>query len=420
MMQKPKLFEDRHALFLFVLVMVILLLIRLGWEYRSYRTFVSTPFYYTYVTVVSAYTKHKDAHRYQVLRVKSDEGWEFYTTTHRRKPLSHMRLRLQIFPDEGITFWDYLGTFYIKSKIKTQQKLTEDIRDRIGRFVALQHNDAQIAAFYNAIFFATPLPKELREKIAKLGVSHLVALSGFHLSILWGLLYALLLFYYRPLQQRYFPYRYTLIDIGIVVLGLLGLYVWFVGAPPSLLRSYLMLAVGWGVVIMGLELLSFEFLFAVMLILLVLSPSLLVSLSFWLSVAGVFYIFLLLHYFGEMNRWLMLFIVVPVGIFLLMLPLTHGIFGATTPCQLLSPILSLLFVPFYPLAMLLHLAGEGALLDSWLMSLFDLGCSGFESLLPTWVVAGYLGLSVAAIRYRIAWYGVLAMALIYSLYLFVR
>ena len=49
-------------------------------------------------------------------------------------------------------------------------------------------------------FFATPLAKEVREKISLFGVSHLVALSGFHLGILWALVYGGLLLLYRPLQ----------------------------------------------------------------------------------------------------------------------------------------------------------------------------------------------------------------------------
>jgi competence protein ComEC len=229
----------------------------------------------------------------------------------------------------------------------------------------------------------------------------------------------MILMLYRPLQQHYFPYRYTLMDIGAVVLVLLGFYVWFVGAPPSLLRSYVMLAVGWVVLILGMELLSFQFLVAVAMILLALFPSLLVSLAFWLSVAGVFYIFLLLHYFGQRSEWLISLLIIPVGIFLLMLPIVHSLFGTTTECQMLSPLLSLLFVLFYPLAILLHLVGQGDLLDPMLQGLFTIECPAHESLLPWWMVAGYVGLSLAAIRYRWAFYGLFGTALLYAIYLFV-
>ena len=126
------------------------------------------------------------------------------------------------FPNESIKFRDYLGTFYVKSKIKHQEKLPIIVKDKLLNYVAKQHENSALATFYNAIFFATPLEKALREKIALLGVSHLVALSGFHLGILWGLVYGLLLLLYRPLQQKYFPYRHALFDVGMVAM----VYTW--------------------------------------------------------------------------------------------------------------------------------------------------------------------------------------------------
>ena len=157
---------------------------------------------------------------------------------------------------------------------------------------------------------------------------------------------------------------------------ILGIYVWFVDFPPSLLRSYAMVFVGWGVLLLGMELLSFTFLASVFLLLCFIFPSLLVSLSFWLSVAGVFYIFLLLQYTKHWNKWLITFIVIPVGIFLLMLPIVHAIFGVTSIYQLLSPLLSLLFVPFYPLVMVLHIVGWGDVFDGVLLGLFSLPQEG--------------------------------------------
>ena len=418
-LQKPKLFETRRSLFLAMGLLLLLFAARLLVQYHSYTTLISKPFYYTYVDVITAYSKQSGRRSYQVLKVYSDEGWRFYTTTHRKEDLSHTRLRLQIFPDASITFVDYLGNFYLKSRIKEVTPVADDTKTVLSKYVKNQHTNPEMSTFYRAIFFAMPLSMELRKKISKLGVSHLVALSGFHLTILWGLLYGVLWLFYRLLQQRYFPYRYALMDVGGVVILLLGAYVWFVGAPPSLIRSYAMVLLGWGMLLLGLRLLSFEFLFVVFALLLALFPSLSVSLSFWLSVAGVFYIFLLLHYTQKLHKYWISFAVLPFGIFVLMLPIVHSLFGTTTECQLLSPLLSLLFVPFYPLVMLLHLVGQGDLLDPVLQGLFALECPAHESLLSWWAVAGYVGLSLAATRYRWAFYGLLGAALSYAIYLFV-
>ena len=418
-MEKPKLFEDRKSFLLTLGVLLAALLLHLLFTYHTYREFVTKPFYFTHATVLTAYTKHKQNRSYQVLKLQSDEGWQFYTTTHRRTDLSHIRLRLQIFPNETISFWDYLGTFYVKSRIKEVNLQPETWKEKLMAKVASQHDVPMLQRFYNAIFFATPLVKEDREKISRLGVSHLVALSGFHLGILWGLVYGLLLILYRPLQQRWFPYRYALIDIGLVSIVLLGVYVWFVGMPPSLVRAYAMVIAGWLMFIMAVELISFGFLAVVMAGLLVLFPALLVSLGFWFSVAGVFYIFLLLHYTKTWNRWLVMFAVIPFGIFVLMLPLVHTVFPVTAKCQLLSPLLSLLFTPFYPLSMGLHLIGYGSIFDEWLMRLFALPCQTGEISVPLWAGIGYLLLSLGAIRFRLLFAMLLAVATGFAMRLYI-
>jgi competence protein ComEC len=418
-MEKPKLFENRKEFVWTMLVLLSLFLLRLGWEYRNYTEFISKPFFFTHATVLNAYEKKKGKRTYQVLKLQSDEGLTFYTTIYQKVLLQHKQLRLQIFPSEKISFAEYLGNFYVKSRIKESKELPCTAKETVLEKVAKQHDSPEMASFYNAIFFATPLQKEMREKISLLGVSHLVALSGFHLGILWALVYGILMLLYKPLQQHYFPYRFSLFDLGIVTVAVLGLYVWFVGFPPSLLRSYAMLVTGWIILLMGLELLNFAFLALVVSVLLVLFPSLEVSLGFWFSVSGVFYIFLLLQYAKRANKWLVTLLVIPVGIFVLMLPVVHTVFGMTSPYQLLSPLLSILFIPFYPVSMLLHLLGMGDMFDTALLTLFSLPKTGLEHLLPLWVLALYMILSFAAIYFKTAFYLLLAAASVYAVYVFI-
>ncbi len=417
-MEKPKVFESPRSFFLFAAMMLLLLLLRLGWEYREYNAFISKPFYFTFANVENAYRKTNGSRSYQVLKLHSDEGLHFYTTTHQKKDLSGTRLRLQIFPNEDIPFSKYLGTFYVKSRIKRVVPKEASWKKSLMEHVAAQHRDNRLANFYQAIFFASPLEPSLRQKVSQLGISHLIALSGFHLGILWGMVYFLLYALYRPLQQRWFPYRFALLDVGAVTMLLLGAYVWFTGAPPSLLRAYVMLFIGWLMLIMGVEILSFEFLASVMLLLPVLFPSLVVSLGFWFSVAGVFFIYLLLHYTKGWDSRVITLAVIPVGIFLLMLPVVHMVFPVTTPMQLLSPLLSLLFIPFYPVVMLLHLIGAGGVLDPVLSRLFEIHTPITEQYVPWWLGAGYIALALWAIRSKKAFYGLLGSAGIYGLYLF--
>jgi competence protein ComEC len=400
-------------------VLFMLFLLHLGWEYRNYTEFITKPFYFTHAAVLNAYTKHTEDRSYQVLKLKCDNGMVFYTTTHRKRDLSRTRLRLQLFPSQSISFWEYLGVCYIKSRIKKVEPVPEGLRKNLADAVNIQHEDHSLQALYRAIFFAVPLPGPLRETISQLGISHLVALSGLHLTILWGVLYGMLWLLYQPLQQRYFPYRYALVDLGVVTLAGLGCYVWFVGMPPSLVRAFAMVGFGWLVLVMGVELLSFTFLAVVIALLLVCFPALLVSLGFWFSVAGVFYIFLLLHYMKAWHKWLVALLILPLGIFVLMQPVVHLFFPVTSRCQLLSPLLSLLFTPFYPLSLLLHLIGAGGLFDLQLAMLLQMPCSVKEILLPWWAGVGYVILSIGAVFNRRVFVLLLAAALWFVLQLYI-
>ncbi|PTB83394.1 transporter, partial [Sulfurovum lithotrophicum] len=103
-LEKPKLFPDRQTFVWFVSVVILLILVRLTFLYYSYQDFISKPFYYTTATVLTSYEKTKGDKHYKVLKLKSDEGFTFYTTSHRREDFNHKRLRLQIFPNESIKF----------------------------------------------------------------------------------------------------------------------------------------------------------------------------------------------------------------------------------------------------------------------------------------------------------------------------
>jgi competence protein ComEC len=416
-LEKPRLFPEKKTFIGVVLFFLLVILIRLFLNIKpisiSLQSLFTTPMQKYYV-----YTKFKGEKQYQVLKLRSDEGLTFYTTNYSKEHFDHKRLRLQIFPNKKISFASYLGTFYVKSRMKEQELLPLTFKDTLLEKVALQHENSTLGSFYNAIFFATFLEDALREKISMLGISHLVALSGFHLGILWGLLYGFLLLLYRPLQQHFFPYRHALFDVGLMAMVLLGIYVWFVDFPPSLVRSYAMVLVGWMVLLLGMELLSFTFLTTITLILVALFPSLLVSLGFWLSVAGVFYIFLLLQYTNGVKTWIISLICIPLGIFVLMLLVVHTFFGVTSLYQLFSPLLSLLFIPFYSFVMILHLLGLGSLLDTGLLALFTLPKSSSESLIPIWAMLGYIGLSVGAIWSKKVFHTMIGFALSYAMYIF--
>ena len=418
MLEKPKLFLNLKEFWLAVLLLLLLLFVRLFFLYGEFQEFREKPFYYSDVEVIQAYEKWKENEYHTILKLYSPAlDMNFFSRTKIRQEEITSKIRLKLFPNKKMHFLDYLGTPYISSLVREIYDDEESPKRDIFTFIERQHHNDEIRSFYKAIYFATPIEKSLRNRVSTLGVSHLIALSGFHLAILSSLLFFLLRIFYRPLQQRFFPYRFDLFDIGFMVLLLLAWYVWFIGSPPSLVRSYTMMLVGWIVLLLGVELISITFLVIVVLILLVIFPMLLLSLAFWFSVAGVFYIFLLLHYFSTVNRYLMTTLI-SVVIFILMLPIVHMIFPLVSSLQIFSPILSLIFSLFYPISMLLHLFGVGDIFDTMLIKLFTLEAKEHLFLLPSYYGGLYLLLSFCAIFSRWLFYLLLLVSTLFAIGLF--
>ena len=399
-------------------VLALLLLARLFFLHQEYLEFKAKPFFYTDVQVLQAYEKWNGEEYHTILKVYAPSlDLNFFSRTKIRSNEIGSKLRLKLFPHKKMTFSDYLGTSFMFCKVNEVYEDEQSIKADFLTFVEQQHKNNMISSFYKAIYFATPLDKALRTQVSSLGISHLIALSGFHLAILSALLFFLLRPLYRLFQQHYFPYRFDLHDVGLVVLVILAWYVWFVDAPPSLVRSFAMMAMAWVLLVLGLELLSFTFLMSIVLLLLVIFPKMLLSLAFWFSVSGVFYIFLLLKHFSKLNNFLMT-LFISFGIFILMLPIVHMIFPIVNPLQLTSPFLSLGFSFFYPLSMALHLVGLGDLFDSLLVKLFTLKAE--EGLFTLSFNYGlfYVGLSLLAIYSKKIFYLLLFLAFCFTIWLF--
>jgi len=401
-----------------MLFLFLLLICRFYFLHIEYQNFIKKPFYFTEVEVLHSYTKTKNKRTYTVLKVYSSNlHLKFFTTTFISSSKINQKLRMKLFPSSEMKFSEYLGSSFISSKVNEIFKLEESSKSKLLNSIKNQHDNKMISNFYNAIFFAQPLEKKLRNRVSKLGISHLIALSGFHLAILSGLLFFLLRPLYRFFQQRYFPYRFDLLDIGFLVLVILAWYVWFVDAPASLIRSYMMLVTTWILLLLGVELLTLSFLSTITLILLIIFPNLLVSLAFWFSIIGVFYIFLLLHYFSHVHKIIMT-LIISFGLFFLMLPVVHMVFPLTSPLQLLSPFLSLAFSFFYPLNMGLHLLQIGEMFDGWLLFLFMLESSESQMVVPFFLGVGYLLLSLGAFYSKKIFYFLTFIVFIFSLKLF--
>ena len=351
-----------------------ILLLNLGYKYYEYKNFISHSQFIT-TKIVTQYKKKN----YWVLKLKNNKI-EFYTTTKDDlKDILNKDIEVGVIT-KGVSFWGYITKSYaptFKLGILETTKYKE--------FIDNQHKDKKIANIFNALFFGDSLYYDTRQKLSTLGISHLFALSGLHLAIISGILYLLLSPIYNFLVP---PYRNRNIDLGILILIILFGYLWFVNFPPSLVRSFIMEGLVFVFAYFLRDIFSFKLLFLAVIVSLVIFPSFIISIGFFLSVMGVFLIFLFFKYF-KLN-FINGLLILPIYLYITMLPISHYFFGNFNFYQLLSPFVSIIFSVFYPFEIFLHLIQEGNLLDEVIKSYLNLGNNFITFYTPSFLFYSYL------------------------------
>ncbi len=405
MIERVSLFSSKKEILLALLFATALFLLSLSWEFIKYKHFTRFDSALLSAKVLKQYEKTKltkkgNPRTYQVLKLKSDSGLLFYTTASKNlEDVKGKILELEIWAGD-ISFYEYLRTFYGYSKILSIDE-DDSLRAKIASRIQAQHSDESIASIYKALFLAIPLEWELQKTFSTLGVSHLIAISGFHLGVLSGLLFFLIKYPYRFFQNRYFPYRSFRRDSFVLISSVLLLYLLFLESPPSLLRAFTMLVIGFFLFDRGIKIISMQTLLLTVVLLLALWPTLIFSLGFWLSVGGVFYIFLFLIHFKTLSKWWQFFLL-PIWIYIMMLPYSLGIFGNFSLYHPLSILWTSLFVIFYPLSLFLHIIGVGDLLDFMLVFLIHLESNATMIALDSYWMGIVILLSILSIYLRSA------------------
>ena len=402
-MRDLPLFANKKEFFVLMGAVVCIAFISLLFEFYRYQSLVKESLHVGKATVLNHYRKTNDKGKtYDVLKLKLDLGGaEVYTTSWRAMDVtfqSRVKVKLKV---DKVTFYDYVKGFYAPNL--SIYEIYEDAPPWNAkawyRFIAEQHENEKLAELYQTLFFATPISKELRDEVQKWGISHLIAISGYNVGVISFLLFFFLRPIYRFFQRRYFPYRNATFDLSCIVFGVLFGYMVVLDFMPSFLRAFAMSVFGFFLFSRGIKLLSFGTLGLTSLFLLALFPSLWFSLSFWFSVAGVFYLFLLLHHFGTLPKGVLV-LIVDLGVFFLMLPLVHTFFPVFTFLQLTTPITSLVFVAFYPLGVVLHVMGYGGVLDDVLLAFLSVPSTHYFLNFPVWFLALFVLLSLGAIRFK--------------------
>lgn len=417
-MQKPLLFlETKKEWGVAFLLLLFCSGIILAWKFYIFSEYMQKGKQSFQAKIINQYYKNDK----WVLKLKNNNGLILYITSKEHlKDLQNRDLRVFGKPASCTFFQSLKSCFFIAFSFNL---LPKDYRFFFYDFIDSQHQDKLLSQFYQTLFFATALPFKWRELASTLKISHLLAISGLHLGILLGVFYFFLSPLYRFFQSRFFTYRNALFDLSFLASLSLLAYLFLLDFPPSFLRAYMMSVVGLVFFYFHLSLLNFSFLLLCSCLILALFPQYIFSLGFWFSVSGVFYIFLFFKHFNFsflQNRWLKAFLVLCLLNFVLffnMLPLTHWFFPVFSFASFLSIPLSIVFAPFFILALTLHLCKMGGVFDDFLLKVLNLDIQTSQISTPSFFAIFYLLVSFLSLKSRIAYVLCLGLGVVFSLFL---
>ena len=403
----------RDILFISLFFLSILI-INILFEYRAYLEFKSTKRIETEAIVKNQYPKfNKNRKKYFVLKLQSEKFTFITTSWDNLIDIKNRLVRVTIMTPK-ISFWQYLKSFYAVSyDIKLLRKTT--LAYKISQKIEQLHLDSQISEFFNAIFLGFGISRELRWKISNLGINHLVAISGMHLSLIALFIYGILYYPYNFLQNRFFPYRNSFVDLSSITLGFFIFYLYTLGFIPSLFRAFFMWIIGVVLAIYGFRIFSFTNLALVAISLIAIYPKAIFSIGFYLSIAGVFYIFLFFQYIkiGKIKSYILLNIM----LFVWFLPIGIYFFEKAYYIAPISILITLIFPLFYALEILLHFINFD-ILDNLILTLLNIKVEYREMNLDTSLFLLYILVSLTAIKSRFSFYLLNLSSITFLLYIY--
>ena len=208
------------------------------------------------------------------------------------------------------------------------------------------------------------LDKSVQQSFSASGAMHVLAVSGLHTGIVWGILMWILTLggWRKPLYEAKGK-RWL---IGGILLLLLWIYACVTGLSPSVMRSALMLSFWELTYLMGRHTSRWNPILAAAVIILLINPLALWSVSFQLSFAAVIGIMVIASWMQQHTRlrsgwskYIGGLLMVSIGAQLATMPLTLYYFGQTSNYFALTNLIVI------PMAFVVLLLGLGTLAFSW-------------------------------------------------------
>lgn len=208
------------------------------------------------------------------------------------------------------------------------------------------------------------LDKQVQEHFSRAGAMHILAVSGLHTGIVWGIILWILTLG-GALKPRY-EQRAWRSALGVVALLALWVYAFVTGLSASVMRSALMVSMvelGW---LLRRNVSNVNSIAAAAVIILLINPLALWNVGFELSFAAMLGILLVAQrmqqhivVYGPLGRYVCGLLVMSVAAQIATLPISLHYFGQTSNYFALTNLVVI------PVAFVLLLSGIGALALSW-------------------------------------------------------
>ncbi len=397
-----------------IILLILIFLINLSIEYNKYLDFIDEEIYETKVEVLNIYKKPT----YNILRLKA-QNFDFFANIDKSEDIKKFDVLNMTIASLNISFWDYLKGFYTKAIYFDKIERTPKFIDKIIVKINSNHEDEMIKELFQTLFLGTSISKELRDICTNYGISHVVALSGFHLAVLSFTIYWVLYFPYSFFHQRYFLYRNKKYDLILISLVFLFYYLILTDIIPSLLRAFVMLVLTIYFLRSNIKIVSYTNLFFTFLIVIALFPKFLFSLGFWFSIIAVFYIFLFIQYFKNLNKYFQI-IFFDFWMFLVFNPIVHFYFPQTTYEQFLSIIINILFAIFYVFEIVAHIFGFAIYFDGFIKDFLSYKMNVFSVETPFYFLLIYMIFSLISVFNKKAFWILNILLITFNLYVYVQ
>lgn len=388
-----RLFENKKQILIFAFVCFAIFSFNIFYKYYEFKKFIDKKHIFLDAKVEKLYEKiNKKGKKYTVVKLNANR-FSFYTTIkNNTKSIIENKKYVNLgVTTKNVKFFDYIkGVFYMPSFELRSISKPLTLKDNLVNLIDNEHDNDKIKEFYRALYFALPIGYELRNNVTNWGVAHIIAISGFHLGLLFGFIYFFAYKPYKIVQNKYFPYKNIIFEISFFIFILMGFYLWILDFSPSFLRSFCMSLIAFLLLSRGFKLFKFENLLITIILAVAFNPKLMFSIGFYFSNLGVFFIFLYVYHFGDKkdfkNKFKILLHTFGLEIFVfsaMNVPIFY-FFHQATLFQLSVIPLGYIFVLFYPTSIVLHIIGIGNLFDGFILKYIDLAYTQTSISIPLW------------------------------------